>query len=167
MKHCRVYIIIYHRLRGLLCARAHFFVFKEKFMKSRGMKPIAVAAAAFFFVVALVWSVGEDAGSRVALIAIGWVLVAFGALKLVALFAPMNKKYSAAFIVLSCAADMALIAAALTLFFTQIGFGPAVENGGLFSDIFMVAVFVCLALAEAASVTCNLVDKIDRFGDEE
>lgn len=60
-------------------------------MKSRGMKPIAVAAAAFFFVVALVWSVGEDAGNRVALIAIGWVLVAFGALKLVALFAPMNK----------------------------------------------------------------------------
>lgn len=68
---------------------------------------------------------------------------------------------------LSCAADMALIAAALTLFITQIGFGPAVENGGLFSDIFMVVVFVCLAIAEAASVTCNLVDKIDRFGDDE
>lgn len=136
-------------------------------MKSRGIKPVSVAGVVFFFVVALVWSVGEDAGSRVGLIVTGWLLVALGAVKLVALFAPINKKYSAAIVMLVCAADMALIAAALTLFITQIGFGPAVENGGLFSDIFMVVVFVCLAIAEAASVTCNLVDKIDRFGDDE
>lgn len=135
-------------------------------MDKRGIKPISVLQTVFFFMVALVWSIGEDTAGRVALIVVGWLLFLFGAIKLAALFLPMNKKYAATFLCLSFGMDMALIAVALTLYFMLIGFTSAADGAGLFNDIFMVVVFICLGIAELASVTCNLVDHVDRFKDD-
>lgn len=132
-------------------------------MAKRGFKVVSVIEAVMFFVVALVWTIGEDIASRVPLVVVGWVLFVSCAVKLVALFVPMNKKYSAAFCGLAFALDMALIAAVLTLYFMLIGFTAAPSSGGLFNDIFMVAMFIILAIAEAASAVCNIVDNVDKF----
>ena len=55
-------------------------------MDKRGIKPVAAVEGVFFFVTALVWSIGEDASQRVALIVVGWLLFASCVLKLLALF---------------------------------------------------------------------------------
>lgn len=132
-------------------------------MDKRGIKPVAAVEGVFFFVTALVWSIGENASQRIALIVVGWLLFLSCVLKLFALFLPMNKKYATAFAGISFALNMVLISAALTLFLVLIGFASEV---GLFNDIFMVAMFVILAIAEAAAFICNVVDHVDKFGDK-
>lgn len=163
MKHAPVYIIMVKA--GGRKRRAAIKIIKEQFMDKRGIKPISAIETVFFFIVALVWTIGEDVGSRIALVVIGWLLFLFGVLKLAALFIPMDKKYAATFMCISFAFDMALIAVALTLYFMVIGFN-AESEGGMFNDIFMVAMFICLAIAEISSVACNVADNIDRFKDE-
>lgn len=135
-------------------------------MTQRGFKTISALETAFFFITALVWTIGEDIASRVPLVVVGWLLFLSCAIKLVALVIKMDKKYSAAVCGIAFALDMALISAALTLFFLLIGFDEAINRGALFSDIFMVALFVILGIAEAASFICSVVDGVDRFEKE-
>lgn len=132
-------------------------------MTQRGFKTISALETAFFFITALVWTIGEDIASRVPLVIVGWLLFLSCATKLVALVIKMDKKYSAAVCGIAFALDMVLISAALTLFFLLIGFDEAINSGALFSDIFMVALFVILGIAEAASFICSFVDGVDRF----
>ena len=135
-------------------------------MTQRGFKTISALETAFFFITALVWTIGEDIASRVPLVVVGWLLFLSCAIKLVALVIKMDKKYSAAVCGIAFVFDMALIAAALTLFFLLIGFDAATSGGGLFSDILMVVLFIILGIAEAASFICSVVDGVDRFEKE-
>ena len=132
-------------------------------MAQRGLKGISVVQTVLFFITALAWTLGDNRASMVAMIIMGWILFVTGVVKIISLFVPMDKKYSATFCGLAFAIDMALIAAVLTLYFIQVGFSSAATRGGLFSDIFMIVAFVCVAVAEAGSVVCSIVENIDKF----
>ena len=85
-------------------------------MAQRGLKGISVVQTVLFFITALAWTLGENRASMVAMIIMGWILFVTGVVKIISLFVPMDKKYSATFCGLAFAIDMALIAAVLTLY---------------------------------------------------